>query len=167
MKPLEPWRRELRGLIPRGFLRRDQSPSGVFASDYPGFPDADAVTARLQGAGYRVTIEKGVAHLDGTADKYAALAGALPSSAPVPTDGTLFSWSLARRLLDRGDPVTSSALPALGALAKRLDAGDERAIEDFSAWAARRQRCHQPVPAAAGRLIFCFLSHREGGNAPC
>lgn len=167
MKPLDGWRGELRGLIPRGFLRRDQGIEAVFISDYPRLADERAVTRRLTDAGYRVQISGSLAHIDGTEEKYLSLLSALPCPSPPPRDDTLYHWSLAQRLLRAQTPLESQPLPLLGQWMKRLEAGDEGAIRDIAAYAARCQREGMPLPAAAGKLILCFLSDLQGGITPC
>lgn len=167
MRLLDPWRQELRALIPRGFLRQDQRRDALFASDFPRFPEAETVAAALRGAGWLVDIRRHVAHLDADADKYAVYLRSLPLLSPAPTDPTLRAWGLAHRLARRDVLLEEQPLPAIGQLMKRLDAGDPKAIDDFSAFAARCQREHAPLPAAAGKVIFLDLSRNEGGADPC
>lgn len=157
MNPLFSWRQELRGLIPRGFLRRDQAPDALFASDYPRFPQSQQITDGLARAGYRVAIRGDVAHVDGTLPKYEALLSALPCPDLSPTDETLFAWALAQRLLRSQAFIAPQHVFAIGQFMKRWEQKDPAALEDFSAYAALCQRQHQPLPPAAGRVILCFL----------
>ena len=169
MSPLDPWRRELRGLIPRGFLRRVQG-DGLFASDYPRFAGAEDVTAALLRAGYRVTVEGGVARIDGNEAKYHALFTNLPCPDIVPDDETLYAVSLARRLIRANTPEDEEPLGGYPALLKALDEGNWlKATDETAAWAAVCQRQGRKPPSAAGKLILLTLStsERKGEKSPC
>ena len=63
MSALDPWRQELRGMIPRGFLRRDQG-DGLFVSDYPRHGEEEAVSGFLQDQGFSVSIRDFLAYID-------------------------------------------------------------------------------------------------------
>ena len=67
MGALDAWRREVRALIPRGFLRRDAGEDAVLVSDYPRWEEAGAVTERLRAAGYAVAVREGLAHIEAVA----------------------------------------------------------------------------------------------------
>ena len=167
MSALDPWRRELRSLIPRGFLRRDQG-TWLFASDYPRFAGAEDVTAALLGAGYRVTVEADVARIDGNKEKYHALFTHLPCPDAVPDDETLYAVSLARRLIRAETPVDEEPMNGYPALLKALDEGNWRqAADDTAAWAAVCQRQGRKLPSAAGKLILLGLSERKGEKTTC
>ena len=62
MNVLDPWRQALRPLILKGFLRRDQG-AGLLISDYPRYGDAEAVSARIEKAGFQVTVADGLARI--------------------------------------------------------------------------------------------------------
>lgn len=164
MKPLDGWRRELRTLIPRGFLRRDQSPEYLFVSDFPRFEGAEDTAGRLRNAGFTVRIAGGLAHLDAGREKYAALLRALPCPCVTTTDDNLFACSLARRLCEADTPIERQPLRRIGQWMKRLDAENRQVIPEIAAYAARCQREGRPLPSAAGKVIFCALAHAEGGN---
>ena len=157
MNVLDPWRQVLRPLIPKGFLRRDQG-DGLFVSDYPRYGDAEAVSARIEQAGFRVTVWNGLAHITPEAGTLAALLDAAPVHLPTVTDKNLFLHSLAHRILDSGAPLTSETEKTVWAALKYLDAGDMQGLYRFlSPAAALAQRLHRPLPAGLGRMILCFL----------
>ena len=110
MSALDLWRSELRALIPRGFLRRDQG-EGLFLSDFPrrgvyAFP-------ALKAAGFDAVEIRGLARIDGSLDKYRELEAALPAFTPAPRDDTLYLFSLARRLTRFGGDITAENLPLM------------------------------------------------------
>lgn len=160
MNPLAPWRRELRGLIPKGFLRRDQG-EGLFVSDYPRFGEGET-TKRLRSAGYAVDVADGLAHIDGTAEKYRALLSSLPPAHPEPTDDTLFLYALARRLERSKAPFSPEAIPVIRAALKYADAGDRTGLYAFlSPAAALAQRRKTPLPAETGRIALLQVGGRR------
>ena len=167
MSALDAWRRELRRLIPRGFLRRDQG-AGLFASDYPRFSGAEGVTAALLGAGYRVTVEKGLARIDGNEAKYHVFFTNLSCPDVAPEDDTLYAVSLARRLIRAATQPEEEPLSGYPALLKALDEGKwQEAADDAAAWAAVCQRQGRKPPSAAGKLILIALIERKGEKTPC
>lgn len=167
MTPLAGWRQELKGLIPRGFLRRDQGP-GLFISDFPRQGEAGPVAKALAAAGYTVKEEKGLALIDGEMEKYRALAAGLPSFHPTPADRTLFLCSLGNRLLRFGGDLTEENLPLLRLTLKTLDAGGLDALERLLPPAcALAQRRHVPLPRAAGLALLGALNEMERKESPC
>lgn len=168
MSALDAWRREIRSLIPRGFLRRDAGDGAVFVSDYPRWEGAGETTERLTAAGYAVTVREGLAHIDGSREKYLRLLSALPCPDGAPTDETLYAFSLARRLTAAASPPEAQPLLLLGQWMKRLDGGDAGVIPEIAAYAARCRREKRPLPSAAGKLILCALfDHEQGGTPSC
>ena len=162
MNALTPWRREVRALIPRGFLRRDQG-DGLLISDYPRFAGADEITARLVRAGYRVELRDGLAHVDGGADRYVRLIRESACPQAPPREDTLALGALARRLARENVPPEEQPLAPLRLTLKYLDAGDLDGLYRALALAiALLQREKRPLPAAAGKWILCALAEREG-----
>ena len=109
--PLNAWREELRRLIPRGFLRRDQG-DGLFVSDYPRHGEEAPVSDALRQAGYTVGLRGSLAHVDGGLEKYCALTEGLPEmEAPLSEE---FFWlcSLANHLQKTGAEITADNLEA-------------------------------------------------------
>ena len=160
MNPLTFWREELRRLIPRGFVRRDQG-DGLLISDYPRWGEAEKVTAALLRAGYTARLDKGLAYLDGTPEKYRALAMDLSDACPVPTDETLMLYSLAQRLMRTGGDITEENLSLMRLTVKCLDGGDWPALNRLLPPAcAEAQRKHIPLPKAGGQMIMQALSER-------
>ena len=167
MRALDRWRRELNSLIPRGFLRRDRG-GGLFASDYPRFEGAEDVTEKLLRAGYRVEVEGSLSRIDGNEEKYQAFFGALPCVDPVPEDHTLYTVSLAQRLIRADTKPEDEPLDGYPALLKMLDEGKWREAADHAAaWAARCQRQGRRAPSAAGKMLLLALPEGKGGNTPC
>ena len=157
MSALDLWRRELRLIIPRVFLRRDQG-DGLFVSDYPRQGESAAVSARLREMGFSVTVRGTTAYLDASADRYQALLNALPQTEPEPAEDALPLYALAQRLLRGGAPFTPEAVSAVRLSLKMLDAGDFSGLyRALSPLSAEAQRKRQPLPAALGRLILFSL----------
>ena len=161
MSALRPWRDELRALIPRGFLRRDQG-EGLFVSDYPRHGDAAAITMGLMNAGYTVSLRGRIVGIDAQADKYRSLLEQLPDGNPAPREETLALYALARQMVRSKAPFSPQAVPTLRMTLKYLEAGNwaalERALPPLRALAQRQKR---PLPAALGKLILFSLP--EGG----
>ena len=161
MSPLDAWREELRRLIPRGFLRRDQG-SALFVSDSPRFGGADETARALKAAGYTVQLKNGLMYLDAGLEKYRALAAAVALERPAPTDGSLFLYSLADRLLRFGGEITEENLPLARLTLKALDADDLPGLDRLLPPAvAEAQRKHILPPKAAGQLILSALNQTE------
>ncbi len=158
MSVLDPWRLVLRPLIPKGFLRRDQG-EGLFVSDYPRYGDADAVSARIEKAGFRVEIADGLARVTPERSTAAALLDAVPVCMPTVTDENLFLYSLACRIAEADAPLTPETEKAVWTALKYLDAGDMAGLYRFlSPAAALAQRKHRALPGGLGRMILRFLS---------
>jgi len=167
MSPLDAWRHELRALIPRGFLRRDQGDS-LFVSDYPRHSSEAETTQALKQAGYTVRIKKQMASVDGSLQKYQALPASLPLEAPRMTDENLMLYALADRLLRYGGEVTEENLPLLRLTLKAIDGGDVSWLaQRLPPACAEAQRKHIGLPKAAGTLIFQALKEWERRDSPC
>ena len=161
MSVLDPWRQALRPLIPKGFLRRDQG-DGLFVSDYPRYGDAEAVSARIETAGFRVTVTEGLAYIIPTAETLAALLNAAPVCQPTVTDENLFLHSLARRIAEKNAPLIPETEQTVWTALKYLDAGDMPGLYRFlSPAAALAQRQHRPLPGGLGKMILRFLSEQS------
>lgn len=159
MSALDAWRSLARGLIPRGFLRRDRG-DGLLISDYPRYPNGGQVTQALRNAGFRVEADGQAAFLGLSPAQINAQAVAAPDCGPAPTDETLFLWGLAHRLIRGGGVIAEEDLPAVYLTLKRLDAGDLDGLEKaLSPLSALRQRERRPLPAALGRLILTELKN--------
>ena len=158
MNALDPWRQALRPLIPKGFLRRDQG-DGLLISDYPRYGNAEAVSARIEQAGFRVDIADGLARITPERSTCEAFLDAAPPCQTPAEDGNLFLFSLARRIADSGMPLAPDTERAVWTALKYLDAGDEQGLYRFlSPAAALAQRKRQPLPAGLGRMILCYIS---------
>lgn len=158
MSVLNPWRQTLRPLIPKGFLRRDQG-DGLFVSDYPRYGDAEAVSARIEAAGFRVTVTDGLARITPEKSTCEALLNAAPFCQPIVTDENLFLYSLARRIAESDAPLTPETEQTVWTALKYLDAGDMPGLYRFlSPAAALAQRLHRALPGGLGRMILRFLS---------
>ena len=157
MSVLEPWRRALRPLIPKGFLRRDQV-DGLFVSDYPRYGDAESVSARIEKAGFRVKIADGLARITPESETLAALLDAAPIFQPTVTDENLFLHSLARRIAEGNAPQTPETEKTVWTALKYLDAGDMTGLYRFlSPAAATAQRMHCALPGGIGKMILGWL----------
>lgn len=166
MSPLDTWRRELRALIPRGFLRRDQG-DGLFVSDYPRHINEADTTQAVMLAGYTVRVENQLASVDGSLHKYQALA-ALPPETLRRTDENLALYALADRLLRFGGDATEENLALLRLTMKAIDSGDLPGLaQRLPPACAEAQRKHISLPKAAGLLIFQALKEWERSDSPC
>ena len=159
MNPLALWRDELRPLITRGFLRRDQG-DALFISDFPRHGETEAVCAAITQAGFIVSIDNGLARIDATPQKYQAMMQALPETPHcMPNDATLYLFSLARRLAAMDVPLPRQPLAPIRFVLKCLEARDLAALSrHFPPFLARLQREKKDLPAAAGKLILAALS---------
>ena len=161
MSALDAWRRELRPLIPRGFIRRDQG-EGLFVSDYPRHGEEAAVSASLREHGFSVFLRDSLACVDASPEKYRALLDGLPDAAPPVTEETLNLYALANRLIRGGADFSKDALPALRLTLKYLDTKDWKGLyQALSPLSSFAQRQHKPLPAALGRLILFSLSEES------
>ena len=168
MNALDGWRQEILGLLPAGFLRRDTGEDFLFVSDYPRRNDAaEETTEKLKSAGFTVFEEKGLAHLDGTPEKYFSLISGFPApKAVTPTEDNVRLYALALRLTRVGISGEGQPLPLIRLTLKCLDAGDEDGLLlRLPPLLAVAQRTHRPLPAFAGCLIFHYLSDKEA--SPC
>lgn len=162
MNPLDAWRREIRGLIPRGFVRRDQG-EGLFVSDYPRRMAESAVSPALLEKGFTVEIApEDLARIDASPARYRRLLESLPAATPRASDGALFLYALARRIEKTGIPFCAEALPTVRWTLKYMDAGDAPGLYRFLAPAAAlAQREKRPLPAALGTLVLNFLKEES------
>ncbi len=158
MNALDPWRQALRPLIPKGFLRRDQG-DGLFVSDYPRYGDAEDVSARIEKAGFRVTVTDSLARIAPKAETCEAFLNAAPARMPTVTDENLFLHSLARRIAETDAPLIPGTEKTVWTALKYLDAGDMTGLYRFlSPAAALAQRLHRPLPGGLGRMILRYMS---------
>ena len=165
MKILDPWRGILRPLIPRGFLRRDQG-EYLLISDYPRHGNAEEVTRAIEQAGFTVSVENGLARLDGTRETYKCLLRDCQEP-PLfePHEESRYLYALAKRLCRAQTPWEQQPLAPLRLVLKCLDAGDWDTLEDkLPPMIALLQREHQPLPSAAGILLLRALDEK-GENA--
>lgn len=158
MSALDAWRRELRGLIPRGFLRRDQG-EGLFVSDYPRHGEEESVSKALRERGFLVSLRDSLAYVDAPPEKYRELLNGLPEAEAAPTEESLALYALAQRLIRSKAEFFPDALPALRLTLKYLDAKDWKSLyQALSPLSALAQRQHKPLPATLGRVILFSLS---------
>lgn len=168
MSPLDAWRREVRALLPRGFLRRAQESDALFVSDLPRHTeDTESVLTALAGVGFRAGERNGLLYIDGTEEKYRALAERFP---PCPPPGFVgqnaYLYYLALRLLRHPVPPEEQPPELLRLTLKMLDAGDESGLaRELPPLLAACQRKKTPLPTAAGQMILDYLSSKEG--SPC
>ena len=161
MSALDPWRRELRGLIPRGFLRRDQG-EGLFVSDYPRHGEEAAVSGVLRDQGFSVSVRDPLAYIDASPEKYRELLECVPEADIAPTEETLALYALGMRLIRSKAEFSSVALPTLRLTLKYLDGKDWKGLYGaLPPLAALAQREHRPLPAALGKLILFSLSEES------
>ena len=160
MSALEIWRRQMRPLIPRGFLRRDQG-EGLLISDFPRF-HVPGVEEALNRAGFCVCCQEGMARIDGTLEKYRELAESLlMEEIAISADNTLPLWALGKRLARHAAPLEQQPMDEIRLTLKCLDAGDTEALlRLLPARIALLQRRKAPLPALAGQLILDHLAKK-------
>ena len=165
MNPLAPWRDELRPLISRGFLRRDQG-DALFISDFPRHGNTEETLFSIRQAGFIVSIENGLARIDASPEKYWEMLRALPESPRFPlNDFNLYLYSLARRLAHTDVPPERQPLSPICFVLKCLDAGNLSALSrHFPPLLARLQREKKDLPVAAGKLILAALNAPAKGD---
>ncbi len=157
MNALDPWRQTLRPLISKGFFRRDQG-DGLFVSDYPRYGEAEAISTRIETAGFRVNVTDGLARITPERSTCEALLNAAPACLPTVTDENLFLLSLARRIAETDAPLTPETEKTVWTALKYLDAGDISSLYRFlSPAAALAQRQHHNLPGGLGRLILYHM----------
>lgn len=168
MSALEIWRRQIRPMIPRGFLRRDQG-EGLLISDFPRFEDGEQAANRLRQAGFSVDCHGGMARIDGTKEKYQALWDGLSIGPLSLTDEILPLYALGRRLEVRKVPLEYQPMDLIHLTLKYLDAGDEEGLlRLLPPRIALLQRRRLSLPSLAGALILNHLVHcMKGADAPC
>ncbi len=156
--PLNAWREEMRRLIPRGFLRRDQG-DGLFVSDYPRHGEEAPVSEALRQAGYTVGLRGGLAHVDGSPEKYRALADGLPEGKAPLSEELFWLCSLAAHLQKTGAEITADNLPLLRLTLKKLDEGDLTGLQRLLPPAvAEAQRKRVSPPRAVGQMVLYNIS---------
>ncbi|MBE5787424.1 MAG: hypothetical protein E7324_07790 [Clostridiales bacterium] len=157
MSLLTPWRHEIRALIPRGFLRRDQG-DGLFVSDFPRHCPEMEIENSLKQAGYAVEIRDGLAFIDGNLEKYRAMTAGISFGNVQPEDKNLYLFSLAWDVAKRDVPLERQPMDLLRLTLKCLDQGDEDAlIRLLPPRLALLQRQGLPLPSDAGRMILFHL----------
>jgi len=164
MSALEIWRQQIRPLIPRGFLRRDQG-EGLLISDFPRFPNAEEVLAALRRMNFETDIFHGMALIDGTIEKYGQLQGCLrPLSSPA-DDESLPLYALGKKLMMKEAPLEYQPMELIRFTLKCLDAKDDEALlRLLPPQIALLQRQHLFLPSMAGTLILDDLYHRAKGE---
>ena len=122
--------------------------------------------AALRAAGFTVRLSQGLARIDGQPDRYRALLAQLPSpEIPPPREETLYLHALALRLLRAGTPLARQPLSPLQLTLKYLDAGNLAGLTvKLPPALALLQRRGDPLPSAAGTLIFNALAEMEKGE---
>ena len=168
MSALDSWRGEIRPLIPRGFLRRDQG-SGLLISDFPRFFPGQDVENALRARGFHVERMDQLARIDGSMEKYRQLANQLQYEALAPDQGEWPLYALGLRLEKRKVPLEAQPMEWIRFTMKCLDAHQEGEIMRLlPPGIALLQRLHRPLPSLAGALILDDLFHRrKGAEAEC
>lgn len=162
------WRKELRGLIPQGFLRRDQG-EGLYVSDFPRFPGKEKVEKALMEAGFSLSIQGNAARIDGSREKYISLLRSLPEPCEISlTEENFALHQLGKRLAKQSVPLEAQPLSPILITLKALDEGNLPALLSLlPPILALLQREKKPLPAAAGKLILLALAHQEKGDPLC
>jgi len=166
MSLLDPWRRELRGLIPRGFLRLDRG-EGLFLSDAPRQESAWRPAAeKMKEKGYTAELtDSGLLRIGVTAGKLRALWETLDTETNATHRGEPLR-DLALRLDARKEPLEEQPRAILYRIMKDLDRKEFARLDDWlRPCLAERQRLHLPLPAAGGRMILWAL--KEGAEDGC
>ena len=164
MSALEIWRQQIRPLIPRGFLRRDQG-TGLLISDFPRFPNAEEVSAALGQMDFQTEIVQGMALIDGTIEKYRQLQGGLRPLFTPADDASLPLCALGKKLIMKEVPLECQPMELIRFTLKCLDAKDDEALlRLLPPRIALLQRQHLPLPSMAGALILDDLYHRAKGK---
>ena len=169
MSPLSPWRNELRRLIPRGFLRRDQG-TGLFVSDFPRFGGGEETARSLKEAGYAVQLKSNLAYLDAGLEKYRKLAASLADAPVIPQEDFFWLYSLAAHLQKTGAEPAADNLYLIRLTLKALDANDLPGLERLLPPAvAEAQRKRISPPKAAGQLILSAINETamKRSGSPC
>lgn len=154
MSTLDTFRTELRALVgPRAFLHRDRTGCALFVCSikHPAAAD-DTVPEKLQAAGYLVSSEQDLWHIDLSPNRRVRWMHSLPT-APLPEEEHLRSFC--RSLLSQGD--VPPELQPWEFLRRTLIYADEGAWEQLyqslSAELAVLKRSNAPLPSSAAAVI--------------
>ena len=167
MRLLDPWRRELRALIPRGFLRLCRG-DGLFVSDVNRQCDAWQLAAqKMKEQGFEPEVNPGgLVRIGVNEEKLRALWEALGEYTEIRGEEPL--RELAVRLERHGAPLADQPREILYRIMKDLDGGEYAKLD---AWLrpclAERQRKHLSLPSAGGKMILWALCHEEGEDTGC
>ena len=168
MRLLDPWRRELRALIPRGFLRLCRG-DGLFVSDVNRQCDAwQPAAQKMKEQDFEPEVAAdGLLRIGVNTEKLRALWDTLAEeNKEICGDHPL--RELAVRLERHGAPLADQPREILYRIMKDLDGG---AFETLDTWLrpclSERQRKHLPLPSAGGKMILWALCHEEGENGGC
>lgn len=158
----EKWRNEIKALLPCGFVRISREGAFLFVSDYPkrveaAFPIHEALTR----AGFTVTVEGGMAYLDGGWEKYRE-ADRLPLSAfPEMTEENARLLFAARLLTEMQVPFESQPVQLIRHTLRGIMLEDEKVLMQLPGMIARQKRCKQPLAPAAGKLLLQYMQQKE------
>lgn len=157
----EKWRNEIKALLPCGFVRISRDGAFLFVSDYPkraeaAFPIHEALTR----AGFTVTVEGGMAYLDGGREKYRE--ADMPLSAfPEMTEENARLLFAARLLTEKQVPFESQPVQLIRHTLRGMMLEDEKLLLQLPGMIARQKRCKQPLAPAAGKLLLQYLQQKE------
>lgn len=160
MNICEAWKNEIKGLLPCGFVKISRDGGFLFVSDYPKRAEnAFSLHRALVNAGFCVTVERGMAYLDGTLEKYrqADAETGFPCLPPMTEENARLHHA-ARLLAAQGGPVQTDSLFLVRHILRCSALADDKGLSLVPGMVARMKREKAALPALAGKILDCYLS---------
>lgn len=158
----EQWRNEIKALLPCGFVRISRDGAFLFVSDYPKrAANPFFVHSALTRAGFTVVIEKGMAYLDGSREKYRETEALLLPHPPQITDQNARLFHAARLMTANKVPFDAQPLHLIRHTLRGILLEDEKALAQLPGMIARQKRLKRPLSPAAGMLLLQYLKQKE------
>ncbi|MBQ4639865.1 MAG: hypothetical protein IJB69_05015 [Clostridia bacterium] len=162
MNICEAWKNEIRGLLPCGFVKISRDEGFLFVSDYPKrMENTLALHRALVNAGFSVTVERGMAYLDGTLEKYRQADAETDFPCPPPmTEENARLHHAAHLLAAQGGPVQTDSMFLVRHILRCSALADDKGLSLVPGMVARMKREKELLPALAGKILFCYLSKK-------
>lgn len=165
MNICEAWKNEIKALLPCGFVKISRDGAFLFVSDYPKRVETPfSVHEALTEAGFCVTVEKGMAYLDGSEQRYRAAEESVPLP-PLPpmTEKNMRLMHAARLLLQEEESGEDRPLFLIRHVLRCCALKDEKGLERLHGMIAQRKREKKPLSPLAGKALLTYISEQEGG----
>lgn len=163
MAILDIWRQEIYPIVQPGFLRRDMNMDYLFVSNYPRLvSDSDYVTEQLEEHGFHIVKQNGLAHLDGTAEKYHLLMKSFPEKFENNDSSENYLAALANKLFRHESALTEQPLSLIRLTLRCEEQNDAVTLcRLLPPSIAELQRKHQSLPSCIAGIL-AEMSSRGG-----